>query len=354
MLAVSLSELSSCQQMGVCASQEGLVDDDKNTVNDDDKAVIKKSCDETAEEETERLRLELRSPPQEAILITIQVRPLGIDMKVPVRPTATRRQLRQLILFAGQLRGLPEFEFAKDEDMDRIVYGDHPGTWNHLAEAGIGYGAVLSVTLEMDRIDRLTSSQRFRRLEMALIAEASEEEGKWQATPIHIAARKNDCDALRVLLLPEHQPQQRQDFYGHTPVWIAAANNSTDALRMLLANGGDRQLCDWRGVSPIDAAKERGALNAIKVLRNEEVALPARVDNEGEEHEGKQDEGEEDDEEEEDEEEDDEEETEYETETASDEDEDEEEDDDVFPRTLQTGPAAATDKEVPFLPPDRT
>jgi ankyrin repeat protein len=76
----------------------------------------------------------------------------------------------------------------------------------------------------------------------------------WSA--LHFAAQNNDI-RIGKLLLESNADLDLQDNYGNSPLWRAtfSSNGKGEFISLLLANGANRNLKNFSGISPIELAK---------------------------------------------------------------------------------------------------
>lgn len=118
----------------------------------------------------------------------------------------------------------------------------------------------------------------------ALLTELTHVTDESGRTPLHLAAVKNDLDAIKNLIANGADLQAR-DGSGWTPLHLAAANDNVDVINTLLTYGADLQARDDFGWTPLHAAvccTGSGFVNrhdpsaAVEMLINHGAAIQVR------------------------------------------------------------------------------
>ena len=86
------------------------------------------------------------------------------------------------------------------------------------------------------------------------------------ATLAHIAARKGDLDALKVIITVEQSLCEVGDIRGATPLHVCAYHGHLDCLSCLLEGGAEANLGDFDGATPVHFAAASGHLECLKKL----------------------------------------------------------------------------------------
>lgn len=84
--------------------------------------------------------------------------------------------------------------------------------------------------------------------------------------PLSVAARRGDPEMVALLLKYDAKPNARDPETGMTPLHHAAEANRPEIVRLLLGAGSSRTTRDRRGRTPLAAAREGGAKQAVREL----------------------------------------------------------------------------------------
>lgn len=76
---------------------------------------------------------------------------------------------------------------------------------------------------------------------------------RYEATPLHLAARSDQCE-IAAILLASGMPVDVKDAYGNTALHMAAAYGHYDAAYLLIAHGADVNASDKYSQTPLDMA----------------------------------------------------------------------------------------------------
>src|SRR5262245_30841861 len=116
-------------------------------------------------------------------------------------------------------------------------------------------------------IDRLRAGDRagsLRLIAQGADVNAAEADG---ATPLHLAAEREDRDVVRALLERGANPQA-PNRYGVTPLSVAAATGNAAVLTLLLDAGADPNTTAAEAETALMAAARTGRVEAITLLLN--------------------------------------------------------------------------------------
>ena len=90
---------------------------------------------------------------------------------------------------------------------------------------------------------------------------------KFRETALHIAARKNQVDVLKLMLVSKVCPLNFQDLDGNTPLHCAASRGFLQAVRMLVAVENTLvNLTNAWGETPLHLAVEGGFADIVRIL----------------------------------------------------------------------------------------
>ncbi|XP_050087583.1 ankyrin-3-like isoform X3 [Anopheles aquasalis] len=101
----------------------------------------------------------------------------------------------------------------------------------------------------------------------------SDTRGKVRLPALHIAAKKDDVKAAKLLLENEHNPDVSSKS-GFTPLHIAAHYGNVNVAQLLIEKGADANFTAKHNITPLHVACKWGKLNMVKLL----IANHARID----------------------------------------------------------------------------
>uniref|UniRef100_A0AAG5DCF3 Ankyrin n=1 Tax=Anopheles atroparvus TaxID=41427 RepID=A0AAG5DCF3_ANOAO len=101
----------------------------------------------------------------------------------------------------------------------------------------------------------------------------SDTRGKVRLPALHIAAKKDDVKAAKLLLENEHNPDVSSKS-GFTPLHIAAHYGNVNVAQLLIEKGADVNFTAKHNITPLHVACKWGKLNMVKLL----IANHARID----------------------------------------------------------------------------
>jgi ankyrin repeat protein len=85
-------------------------------------------------------------------------------------------------------------------------------------------------------------------------------------TPLHIAAKGNNTEIVRLLIEANAAPDSR-DSIGNTPLITACKYGNSGAARLLIESNADTKLTDKNGISALSAAENNGLTEIIILLK---------------------------------------------------------------------------------------
>ncbi|XP_035904997.1 ankyrin-3 isoform X2 [Anopheles stephensi] len=101
----------------------------------------------------------------------------------------------------------------------------------------------------------------------------SDTRGKVRLPALHIAAKKDDVKAAKLLLENEHNPDVSSKS-GFTPLHIAAHYGNVNVAQLLIEKGADVNFTAKHNITPLHVACKWGKLNMVKLL----IANHGRID----------------------------------------------------------------------------
>ncbi|XP_058059386.1 ankyrin-3-like [Anopheles bellator] len=101
----------------------------------------------------------------------------------------------------------------------------------------------------------------------------SDTRGKVRLPALHIAAKKDDVKAAKLLLENEHNPDVSSKS-GFTPLHIAAHYGNINVAQLLIEKGADVNFTAKHNITPLHVACKWGKLNMVKLL----ITNHARID----------------------------------------------------------------------------
>jgi len=143
-----------------------------------------------------------------------------------------------------------------------------PWNWG-LGWSLLSGGVLLGMAFRLDRSGVMTEWQ-------ALLQQVRAEDRQTHARKPLEKASRNHIKAVEMLLQSTGGNVNLQDAQGRTPLWIAAKSGSLEAVELLLARGADPGLADAvDGLTPLMLAARQGSLGmAMKLLaRGADVLL---------------------------------------------------------------------------------
>ncbi|MCB1118980.1 MAG: ankyrin repeat domain-containing protein [Chlamydiia bacterium] len=168
---------------------------------------------------------------------------------------------RSLTVFAIEERSQLAFEtiwklFATEQQKKLVTSVDEQG--DSLIHKGACFGNAFAIQSFFSLLP----------LEMHHAA-ASQPCSSWNDTPSHLAARVGDCQTIEILAqLYSGNPLQLVNYNHGTAVHLAAKNNACDVLRLLLKENADvhamRQ--DNQGFTPLMRCIENGHVEALETI----------------------------------------------------------------------------------------
>jgi ankyrin repeat protein len=97
------------------------------------------------------------------------------------------------------------------------------------------------------------------------------QEGRYGATPIHIAVIRRDIEDAKCLLAAGADPNH-PDLYGWTPLHFAALDDDAELVELLLKAGAKPDVANVDGERPVDMAKGERVRKMLEAAMRKEGA----------------------------------------------------------------------------------
>ena len=209
------------------------------------------------QEKTQALTWVLTNPRGDAVEVTVRILPEADEITVKLPRSAGHDELRSLIFLAVEQSKVqtPEGTTLADLDcMSPVMFAGF-ALESALEEADIEDGALLSVSIDQEEVAERINQRILHHRRDGLVKEAERFPWARGATAECVAAHKNDCVSLAMLIENGKVNLNQACETGDTPISLAASAGNAEAMAMLLQHKGDpRQEC--RGQCPVYIAAE--------------------------------------------------------------------------------------------------
>lgn len=98
-------------------------------------------------------------------------------------------------------------------------------------------------------------------------AEIEAKDGRYQATPLHLASWNGHKDVIS-LLMESGANKNAQDKHGKTPLHCACRKGNEEVMKLLLEKGADPTITNNKGRTPLQVAQEHNKQNCIDAIES--------------------------------------------------------------------------------------